>query len=372
MKRFDLLKLPDILITILFLVIITAVLWVPLLQIQDLEKYEKRELASMPEIQWNDSLLAFPEEFRLYFSDNFPLRYRMLRLSNQIRYHIFQERFLSTAIVGEDGWLYYDNPKYLDICQNSIDWRNFDRYTEKINSTQKFLDSQGVEFAIAFIPEKCHIYSEPIQRILPDFQGRSSTLPLIDHISSNSEVTVISLFDILNSQKNDEQLFYKNDTHWSSIGAYLGYQEIITTLNPDISPQEMIPWNYETDVIPKEWIGDLGSFTSLPEFITETIFLPKVKYQTQATKLGSGELIFENPAANNDLTLVVFCDSFFGVPPIARFLAAHYRQTVILSTNNEYKWSNNPADLQNLVDKWDPDIILVAYIERNINYLLGD
>ncbi len=194
---------------------------------------------------------------------------------------------------------------------------------------------EGLNLAIVFIPEKCHVYSEPIAHLLPDFDGKSSTFPLIEYISNNTDATVVSLFEVLNSQKKAEQLYYKNDTHWSSIGAYLGYQEIISSLVPDISPLEMVAWKFDTDFTTKERIGDLGSFTNLPEFITETVYLPNnsSEYYLSQTRLESGELVYENPQAENDLTLIVFCDFSFGVPPITKFLATHYREAVFFKYN---------------------------------------
>ncbi len=368
-KRLD---LPDILVTLLFLVIITANLWVPLLQIEDAPKINYRRLVSKLEIGWNREIFSVPDKFTQYISDNFPLQNQMIQLAHWVRHYVFQEDIISQVIIGKDGWLYFNTPQNLDLCQNAKDWGNPTRYIDQINKTNEFLAKRGITYAIMIIPGKCRIYPENIQHLLPDLAGKNSTMPLVDHISKKSDALMINLYDALISEKDNHLVYFKTDTHWSSIGAYLGYQEIAKSLFPGISSQELITLDYEKDFTSFNRDGNLARMLKLPEFLAEATYQPDIRSSLLQKTSDSGENIYENPEADNDLTLIVFHDSFFRIPPIKELLASHFHRTVYVSIHDGFLWTNDQEEIKDLIDKWDPDIILLAPFEGNLEFFLLD
>ena len=275
-----------------------------------------------------------------------------------------------TVIIGEDGWMYLNNRVYRNICHNSIEWGHFQTYADRLDLTNEFLESRGIEFAVGFIPEKCHVYSEEVQFLLWDVDGENATIPMIEYLTNNSDALVISYFETLNAHKYSTQVFYKNDNHWSAIGAYLAYQETVANLLPDTDPEDMVNWNYKEDYRIELREGDMGKASGLPQFLYEPAVLPDHDPLLEPISLDSGDLLYENPEADNDLTLVVFHDSFFGIPPIAEYLATHYQRTVYMSVNWGTPWSSDPDFLEALIEQWDPDVILVVSVERFLKRFL--
>lgn len=361
-------KISSLIIILVFILVISSFFWTNLLQIRDAPKSETRNLMPMPILKPSLSSISFSREYGKYFSDNFPLRYRMIRLNHQIRYTVFQEKFYPNVIIGDEGWLYSNDAASTDICQNLKQWGSFDPYTEQAQMTRQFLLDKGIDFAIVFLPEKCRIYPEYIETVLPKFSSISSSEQLIEHLSTNSDVTVINLTEGLMAGKDQELMFFKTDTHWSSVGAYSGYKQIITTLFPDIPRKELVSWDPASETLPKERKGDLGAMTGLPEFAREFGFPPNFSI-LDSQKLDKGEVLYNNPQPTSNQTLLVFHDSYFRVSPIREFLASHYQTAVFLDINRGFRWSNNQAYLEDVIAQWDPDTIIVAYVERNIPVL---
>lgn len=266
--------------------------------------------------------------------------------------------------------MYLNNRLYRNICHNSQEWGAFKTYSDKLNDSNEYLENRGVEFVIAFIPEKCHVYSEEVEFLLWDVAGPNATRPLIEHLKFNSNPMVFSYFETLNAHKDAAQVFFKTDNHWSPIGAYLAYRETVFNLLPDTTPEDMITWNYKEDFRIEEWQGDLGKASGLEQLFFEPARMPDNESLLTFSKGEANELIYDNPVASNDLTLVVFHDSFFRIPPIAEYLATHYQRTVYLNNNWGLTWSSTPEALDSLIEVWDPDIVLVVYMERNIQLFL--
>jgi hypothetical protein len=274
------------------------------------------------------------------------------------------------VIIGENGWMYMNSRLYRNICHNSQEWGPFKAYSDKLDTANQFLEERGVEFAVAFIPEKCHVYSDEVQFLLWDVNGPNATIPLIEYLKTNSDTLVFSYFETLNAHKDTAQVFFKTDNHWSAIGSYLAYRESVVNLLPETDPEEMFIWNYEEDFKIEEWQGDLGKVSGIEHLLVEPAVMPDHDRLFYIDKGANKELIYKNPDAENDLTLVVYHDSFFRVPPVADYLATHFRRTIYLNHNWGLEWSSKPEALEALIEEWDPDIVLVVYMERNIKLFL--
>lgn len=357
----------SLLLVILFSVIITSHLWVEILQIKDVTKSENRDLAEMPTVKLDQSLLKFPAEYENYYSDHFPLRYWLIQTSRQVRYHLFNEHVFPLIVIGDGGYLHLHNNRYFDICQKipTLKQKDLERYTQRLNASQQLLDSEGIEFFIAIIPEKCTIYPETSENYIPILGQQSSTDQLFEYLSANSTIPMINLADSLNPLKDEEKTFYRTDSHWTPIGAYAAYKQIITSLNPEMSPDELIEWDYENNIMESdEGILNLARMLSIPAFYSEKWLNPEIFLLDYTTTEDNAD-IYSPPDAPIDKTILVFHDSYLLYDPIRSFLAQHYQKSIFLSVNDQYFWSNNTDELRNIIDKWEPDIVLIVYVERN-------
>lgn len=354
------------LVIILFVVIITTHFWVLLLKIEDAPKSEARAPSPFPKIVNTSSFYAFSENFEKYYTDSFPLRYWSIHLNHRIRHTVLNENFFPDVIIGAESWLFLNWNENTDICQKSVLWEQEDleRSVEKLNSTHNYLKNQDVELFISIIPVKCSVYQEFSEYRLPIIGPQSSTEQFINYVKSNSDINIIDLSKVLIPAKENHLVFSVTDTHWTPIGAYLGYQQVMLSLFPEYKVQDLVQWDYSQDIRKEQRKTDLGNFISLPLFSEETIIVPDMPY-LQPASTENHQNIYHGLDPDNNKTIVVFHDSFLDIDPIRPFLAEHFQKSIFIDMRWNNLWSHDTR-LESTVEKWQPDIILVLIVERNI------
>lgn len=350
--------LPNLLVTILFGVIITSGIWGMLIG------------GAFPKLELETPLTDYPKAYEAVFQEEFPHRYQMIRLSRLVRNHVFGERFFQMVIIADQGWLHLNQAVSTDLCQNLTHQlsSNLNLVSTKLGQAQQTLESQGIGFAVAIIPEKCRVYPEYIRTYLPLLNQQSYSETLLTKVTTQTDVSMIDLAGPLVAAKQDHQVFMATDTHWTPIGAYLAYQQLHTLISSQIPISDPIEWDASRDTITRETTSDLGQSSMLPEYLSEQISLPDVNYLEMETT-SSGAYRYHNPGADNEFTLLVFEDSFMTVKPIQPFLAQHFSNSIFLNINEGFLWSSDPGDLAQTIQEWDPDMILILYVDRNL-YLL--
>jgi hypothetical protein len=94
-----------------------------------------------------------------------------------------------------------------------------------------------------FIPTKIFVYQDKLPRNV-DIYNQEEMIDLI-YENIDDGVNKIRLSDIFMKEKDNYQLYYKTDHHWTSYGAYIGYREFsinngIDYIDIDLFKQEVI------------------------------------------------------------------------------------------------------------------------------------
>lgn len=72
--------------------------------------FEKRLPAEAPQKPKNISdLINYPKKFEAFFNDNYGFRKSYIFANSKIMDNIFNESPSARALIGKDGWLYFDN-----------------------------------------------------------------------------------------------------------------------------------------------------------------------------------------------------------------------------------------------------------------------
>lgn len=190
----------------------------------DISALEKRQLAPVPDLTHNWKM-----DIKLvdsYVRDHFGFRSLLVRLNAKL-----YSRWLhisNWAVIGSNGWLFYKNiPPLFSGRLSSEDLATWKSYLEH---RQRWLAARGVKYLFVVAPDKESVYQEflpvtsrPRPRELPADQ-------LVRYLrETSSTVDVIYLREPLLAAKKLEQepLYYKQDGHWNSLGAFYGYEAIM-------------------------------------------------------------------------------------------------------------------------------------------------
>lgn len=177
---------------------------------------EKRYLAEFPEFSFSSLISGkFTAGFEEYLSDHAPFRNVLVSLNSY--FELIKGNNGSNGVyLGSDGWL----------IEKPFDREN--RFDTNVKRIAAFAQSTDIPTAIAAVPEKGYVYGEK----LPENALAYADDEYLEKLSAQcgNSVQVIDLSDALISRRDEKQVFYKTDHHWTCAGAYIGYTEICRAL----------------------------------------------------------------------------------------------------------------------------------------------
>ena len=359
---------------------------------------EKREYATKPELGL-EGIGNYAKQYNSYYNDQFGFRNWLLDKNAKFKHDIFGESTSDKVIGGRKGWWFFNNevlPDGVEYMFSDYTHRNLlnEAQLQEVKSTlerrKTNMEKMGIAYYAAYFPNKHTVYRAYLPwRARMATVGNTSRMEQISQYlqNNNSTVSFIDVTATLLAQKNNDPLYLKYDTHWNEYGAYLAYQKIFETISskfPGLQPLT----NYEVN-----WIKDLQQYDAFEEQCpdcydyfkypeikkmyarsglaimmgTETSkteilegvpilkFKEQVSYQT--TQVGEGRnkekyLVYENPHAKTNKTLLVFRDSY--TRAIAKFYIPHFKKVVFV-------WGRFKLDV---IRKEKPDIVLDTHVER--------
>lgn len=200
----------------------------------DTENYENRELAGRPQIT-RENLTEFPSDFDKYINDHVAFKNQFVRLNNIIDLELFKQSTSSKVIVGKDKWLFYKSGEDGDPigCYQGTNLFNNEQLNiikNNINNIQKKLEKQNRKFVLYIAPNKEQIYSEYMPEYIKVINEHRRVDQVVEYLRENTTVPIVYPKEELLEVKKNKDVFHKYDTHWNSVGAFVGTQQLVEEL----------------------------------------------------------------------------------------------------------------------------------------------
>ncbi len=339
-----------------------AILIIPVLGLfSDLQLYpncEKRELVEKPDLSFSKE---YVNQFENYFDDHFGFRNLMIHLNGTIRYLVFNSSSKpEKAVIGSEGWFYYTSvaDKIMDSYSHKNLWTIPEIYymTNIWEKRKVLLDSCGIEYYMAVWPNKPTIYPEfvPGRMSVQKKDTISKTDQIINFLKWNkSTVELIDVRDELKSQKTENRVYCKHDSHWNALGAFIAYQKLMRKLN--MIPYEMSDFDITWEETTKGGLIDVMGLCSSNN-ISEQLPIFELKDKHISIEHITTELdnmyCKRNNSSKSDKRILVFRDSYSSA--MVQFISLNFKEAYFV-------WSDYH---QSVVDLVNPDIVLVAKVER--------
>lgn len=249
-------KKSDYIITLLFICFIFGIAAANLCK-KDAEysEMENRMLAQRPEISLSGIVSGkFMEEYETYVTDQFVGRDAFVSMKSAC------ERLLGKKI---NNGVYYAQDGYLIEQFSSADKELAYRNAEAIG---KFAQDSSAEVMLALIPGSAQINRDKLDADAPE-PDQKEMIENIYECAKEYGVGTVDMYDTL-WEHREEELFYRTDHHWTSLGAYYGY--LAYAQEAGITPLEL--GQYTETVRSEEFYGTLyskaGAFWITPDRIT--------------------------------------------------------------------------------------------------------
>jgi alginate O-acetyltransferase complex protein AlgJ len=287
------------------------------------------------------------------FDDQFGFRPIPVRLNSLIRFNLFHSSTNNLVTIGDEGRLFYSfKDTYLDdLGLSNFSETELETIRKNLDQTREYLTQRGIKSYFLIAPKPQAVYPE----YLPSYYqpGKTRLMQLQGEFTDPTKA--------LQASKNLGPLYYKYDTHWNYLGAFVAYQELMRGMG--IKPLELDEFSITYQESPHK---DLAILLGMSDYLTEQepILTPKNPHSHQVSPPCSNiyaqclDVVME--ADQPGPRALVYRDSFgtFLIP----YLSEHF-STV------HYNWRLAPHPLSD-VEKELPDIVIFEITERDLAWLL--
>lgn len=317
---------------------------------QDVEEQSSASLS--------DKVVAFTNGFETAFSSEVKGQKYLSAVGSNFIYFATGDIESRQVLKGTDGWLFYKTTTDGEPLDDYIGEARFSDETlqlsaENITRLNDELSAKGIHFVLMVIPNKEQIYSEHIIDV-ERFSTTTRTDLLIDYLQENTDVDIVYPKNELLAYKDKYPLYYKYDTHWNGLGAYIGYSKLMKILygtelfsldEASISSTPLTSYDVVTD--------DLAHLANLRwKYNDETLYTVD-GYRFHNPSDSDKNLCFTNEECLNSDTLLFIGDSF------KASLLPYLEQSFRCSYVSDVAYCSSTR-----LDEVSPNIVVLEYVER--------
>ena len=258
--------------TILFVLIVATIAIVnAVMPKKDFSENENRVLAEFPELTWESLFVGTPSvdetgrqtkqiwttDFETDISDHFMFRDHWVGLKSLVELAA-QKKDSGGVYFAKDGYLIeqfwsYDNGRF----QGNL--TAVEQFAETVQ--ERF----GIEVKEMIVPTANDILKDKLPLFAPEVNQQELSAQMKETLPGFIDVTSVL------SEHKEEDIFYKTDHHWTSLGVYYAYQAFCQEMGIESKP---LSW-YEPEVLSDQFLGTTYSKANLYTVKPETMIYYK-------------------------------------------------------------------------------------------------
>lgn len=342
-------------------------IWMAAYRYADTANTENREMAPFPVIT-AENYTNIAGQFESYINDRLPFRKALINMNSMIDLEVFRKSSNPVVAIGSDNWLFYDaysdgDPMGHYRGEYLLSEEELEQIAQNCIKNRDILAADSTEFVIMIIPNKERVYFE----YLPSKYGKPApdyrTLQVVNYLKENTDLRVIYVYEDLMQARQElkEDIYYRTDTHWNDLGAYVGTTALMKELGvslPDITSEKV-------HIIEQEPEG--GDLAGMINLVKE---LGKYDHKYQVEGFEDHNVIneewdfnqmFRYRAQDADPRKLYVNRDSFGTA-MAPYIAAGFNESC-MRHRNTYTYQDYLAE--------DPDIYVFETVERRIYELFS-
>ncbi len=185
---------------------------------------ENRVLATMPELSVRSLKEGtFMKDFETYLTDQFIFRDRIIGMKTAV------DRIMGKT---KSGGVYIGKDGYLFSVPTPFDEKKVEETADCISFFADINSDSEISFMMS--PNSSYVYSEK----LPEHLSTADQNYLIkdtENCIQSERIDFINLSEVFISKKDEVQLFYKTDHHWTTRAANIAFEELMKRWKKDTS-----------------------------------------------------------------------------------------------------------------------------------------
>ncbi len=218
---------------------------------------ENRILAQRPEWSLENVLNgSYEEKYEAYAADQFVSRDTWVMLKTRMDI-LLQKKLIKGVYLARDGYLIEQHlpEDYDQLLVNK-------RLGQLLELTERYPGTM-----VMLVPTADNILTDKLPAYAVSYDQRGLLAQVKEKIGQEQ---VIDVFPILEEHR-EEQIYYRTDHHWTTLGAFYGYQQWTQVM--DYPPRNFDPQDLET--VSDSFLGTLHSRLNLPMKADEIQIFPR-------------------------------------------------------------------------------------------------
>lgn len=341
----------------LYIIIVMLVCLVPLVLIKFAgmqQSTENKDKLEFPELSSKGKLnSSYLTDMGAWFEENFAFRQQMVSFNGKLMSDLFGVSQTSEIVTGKDGWLF--------TSLSLDDYRGTNQYSDRkifnmahnVSLMQKSAEAQGRKFIFTVPANKNSLYGE----YMPYYYKEADSASNLERLSQElleMDINYVDLYSLFKS--SGETLYLKRDSHWNNDGAKLAYNAIMDAGE--------IPHNTYSSAekeVRCDYVGDLADmiYPELAKPEENQYYKPVFNYEFVSEDAKVDSDFTRTVSASGSGSLLMYRDSFTNT--LMPFMAGEFSQAAF----SKYQ----PYYLERDTEKYDPDVIIIELVERNIGKL---
>jgi hypothetical protein len=321
---------------------------------------EQRPLSKAP--SWPPTYEAWRSlagDIDSYLADRIGFRSWLLIAGHRLRYELGAP-VTHDVVMGKRGWLFYGGSEEIEqyLGLRPLGAPQIQALLDRIDRYRREAQAQGALFVFVIAPNKSSIYPEE----LPDGLNPVGPTPadqLMRALAARPEILAVDGRALLRQNRQLGPLFYKTDSHWNELGAYIVLRATITRAGlgavrfRPLTDYGIALGSGATDLLR---LLDMGRhFEWDVPYLEEKFPAPALSWQRNDPDDSVTDVITRPPPARG--RVLVIGDSFsIGW---MRFLGENYARAVRVA------YAQQAHDAMIASEK--PDLVIVEIVERELH-----
>lgn len=243
MKKEEKFSAADV-ITIIGLLVIIYGFAVTMLTTPDKEysEEENRYLQTLPHFS-TESLINgdFTSDVASYCTDQMPLRNAFVG-TKAIAEAIFTKRENNSVLLGKDGYI---------IAKT--DYTDYDLIDKNIAAIERFADASAVDLTVAVAGRSQDVLLSYTPSLYPAKEVSDAVFARLNETLDTAQIDLLT--PLRERAEDGEYVYYRTDHHWTTLGAYYAYVEIMSSYGIEPYPIEY----FTREVVSEEFYGTTWS-----------------------------------------------------------------------------------------------------------------
>lgn len=187
------------------------------------------------------------------------------------------------VLLGKEDWLFYKSTEDGDPISDYQGINHYDEATmqavaDKLTNERNQFANYGIDFYILSIPNKSSVYPEYMPDTIERKDTTSRTDLLMKYLEENTDLNIVDAKPILEKAKKKKQVYYKSDTHFNQIGAFVTVQALKDKIDGKTDSLKDVKF----DKVMNNYSGDLACLCDMQD-----TFNNDIQYQLDAATVNT-------------------------------------------------------------------------------------